>query len=52
MSVRVRTLRNIPTDKKEQTEADYRAEGATDIKWTKQADGRWTMTATFPASGG
>jgi hypothetical protein len=41
------TIRDIPESQKQRIDDDYKAVGATTV-WTKQADGRWTVTATFP----
>jgi hypothetical protein len=50
---RTEVIRDIPEGAKKRIEDSYKDEGAT-VVWTKQADGKWTVTATFPdaAAGG
>jgi len=51
MPARTEVIPNVPEDQKARLEADYRSVGAT-VVWSKQTDGKWTVTATFPATGG
>lgn len=39
-------LKNVPADKVEQKMQDYKDAGCTDVKSTKQSDGKFTITAT------
>ena len=47
MPKRTEVIRDIPDDQRVRLEADYKSLGAS-IKWEKQPDGNWTLTATFP----
>lgn len=42
-----RTLTDIPDSDVQQTVEDFESEGAT-VEKTKQADGNWTVKATWP----
>lgn len=44
---RVETLTDVPDDLVDERVAGFEAEGAT-VKKTKQANGLWTIEATFP----
>ena len=44
------TTKDVPEDKVEQVMSDYKDAGATKVEKTKQADGKWTIVATFPDS--
>lgn len=44
---RIEEQKNVSNDKVDQVVADYESEGAT-VEKIKQADGNWTVRATFP----
>jgi len=44
---RTEVLTDIPSDEVEQVVADFESEGAK-VQQIKQADGNWTIRATFP----
>jgi hypothetical protein len=41
-------LKNVPADKVDAAIADLKKWGATDVQKSKQPDGAFTLTATFP----
>ncbi len=41
-------LTGVPADKVDKMVAMFKAEGATDVQTQKDADGTFTVTATFP----
>jgi hypothetical protein len=47
--MRTETLNDVPDSEVEQVVQDYKDEGATVTK-TRNPDGTWTVTATFPAA--
>lgn len=49
MPQKTEIIRDVPEAQKARLESDYRAAGATTV-WEKQANGKWTVTATFPAT--
>jgi len=49
MSQKTEVIRDVPESQKARIESDYLAVGATTV-WEKQANGKWTVTATFPAT--
>lgn len=50
MPGRTEVIRDVPADQKARMEDDYRSVGAT-VAWSEQANGKWTLTATFPPIG-
>jgi hypothetical protein len=44
-------IRDVPEYRKARLEKQYLDLGWS-VAWTRQADGKWTLTATFPAGGG
>ena len=40
-------LKNVPADKVQPEVQDFKDDGATDVKTTKQPIGKFTITATF-----
>lgn len=40
-------LKDVPAEKVQQEVQDFKDDGATDVKTTKQPDGKFTITATF-----
>ena len=51
MPARTEVIPNVPEAQKARIEADYRSVRAS-VVWSKQTDGKWTGTASFPATGG
>jgi hypothetical protein len=48
---RTEVIRDVPEEAKKRIDDSFKAEGAT-VVWTKQANGKWTVTATFPDAAG
>ena len=48
MPGRVEVIHDVPEDQKQRLTSDFKAAGAS-VAWSKQPDGKWTVTATFPA---
>ncbi len=45
---KTRTLKNVPPDKVDDVVQQFKDAGATKVTKTKQADGNYTVVATFP----
>ncbi len=45
---RVETLKDVTESKKQQVMEDFKDSGATKVEAKKQANGKYTITATFP----
>jgi hypothetical protein len=50
-AAKTEVIRDVPEDQKVRLDKDYKDLGAT-VVWSQQADGKWTLTATFPATSG
>ncbi len=44
----VEKIKGIPDDRVDKIVAMFKADGATKVEKKKEADGTWTVTATFP----
>lgn len=45
---RIEELKDVPLSELDKTIRDYKDSGATNVQFTKQPDGNYMVTATFP----